>query len=71
MHILRGVGSQALPCGCLVGLYETYSGETITVVDACGSQCAELSHRLGTTIASHMRDARSSDGSANLQSKNS
>lgn len=48
--ILRGLGSRALPCGCLVGLYETYSTETVAIVDAKGAGCADAAHRVDATI---------------------
>lgn len=50
MRILRGVNSVLSPCGCLIGLYETYSGQTIAVIDARGSECPDASHRLGAVI---------------------
>ena len=50
LRILRGLGSRALPCGCLVGLYETYANETVAIVDAKGVGCAERSHRVDATI---------------------
>jgi hypothetical protein len=50
MRILRGVGSRILSCGCLAGLYETYQGTTVTVLDACGSGCGDPLHRVDTII---------------------
>jgi hypothetical protein len=51
MRVLRGVGGYLLPCGCLVGRYETYRGEVIEVIDAAASDCREPSHRTGDQIA--------------------
>jgi hypothetical protein len=42
MRILRGLGSRSLPCGCLVGIYETYDNKTIEVVDARGQGALRL-----------------------------
>ena len=50
MAILRGVGSTTLPCGCLVGFYETYDGRTIALVDARGSLCRDHAHRVDSAI---------------------
>ena len=46
MRLLRGLAGRALPCGCLVGVYETYSGGVIATVDACGPGCHRPEHRL-------------------------
>ena len=45
MRILRGIGSRLLPCGCLVGLYETYDGKSIHMVDATSPTCRDARHR--------------------------
>ena len=45
MAILRGVSGNMLECGCLVGVYETYSGDLVRVVDAVGEACTR--HRKG------------------------
>ena len=50
MRILRGLSSQCLPCGCFVGVYETYDGEIVTILDAKGTGCRDLSHRDGKMI---------------------
>ena len=50
LRILRGLGSRALPCGCLVGIYETYASETVAIVDAKGAACAEPGHRVDSNI---------------------
>jgi hypothetical protein len=47
MRLLRGLGSQLLPCGCLAGVYETYAGETVAIIDARGEQCEDAVHRVG------------------------
>ena len=50
MRILRGLGSRSLPCGCLVGVYETYATETVAVIDAKGSMCTNTEHRVDSPI---------------------
>jgi len=54
MRILRGVGSRVLPCGCLIGLYETYDGKTIAVVDARAASCGDVAHRVNATVSSNV-----------------
>jgi hypothetical protein len=46
LRILRGLDSRALPCGCLVGVYETYAAETVAIIDAKGPECADRTHRI-------------------------
>jgi len=50
MRLLRGLGSQLLPCGCLAGIYETYAGSVVTIVDARGPECQEDMHRVGEAM---------------------
>ena len=50
MRILRGVSSRLLPCGCLTGVYETYDGEIVVIVDARGPTCADTAHADGNLI---------------------
>jgi hypothetical protein len=50
MRILRGLSSKWLPCECLVGVYETYDGLVVTIVDAKGTGCADASHRNGRVV---------------------
>lgn len=50
MRILRGLGSRSLPCGCLIGIYETYDSKTIAIVDARGSGCMDGSHRVDAAV---------------------
>ena len=57
-RILRGVGSRGLPCGCLVGVYETYTNETVAIIDAKGSACTEQTHRVDSSIAVDESDVR-------------
>jgi hypothetical protein len=50
LRILRGLGSRALACGCLVGFYETYANETVAIVDAKGAGCTDPEHRVDSSI---------------------
>jgi hypothetical protein len=50
MRLLRGVAGRVLPCGCLVGIYETYDGTVVATIDACGSSCRETGHQLHTRM---------------------
>jgi hypothetical protein len=50
MRIMRGLSSRFLPCGCLAGIYETYDGEVVGVLDARGPACADRSHDLGNRV---------------------
>ena len=38
------VGSRVLPCGCLAGVYETWSNQQVTIVDAHGQVCTLPAH---------------------------
>jgi len=46
MRFLRGLGGRVLPCGCLVGVYETYNGSVVSTVDARGPECGVADHQL-------------------------
>ena len=50
MRILRGLSSKWLACECLVGVYETYDGHVVTIVDAKGTGCEDASHRTGQIV---------------------
>ena len=50
MRILRGLSSRFLPCGCLAGVYETYDGEIVTIVDVKAAGCAEVTHEEGKPL---------------------
>jgi hypothetical protein len=51
-RILRGLWSARLACGCSVGVYETYAGAVINVVDAHHPGCARQDHREGQPVGS-------------------
>jgi hypothetical protein len=50
MRILRGLSSKTLPCGCLAGVYETYDGQVVAIVDAKSTGCPNRSHVIGKII---------------------
>jgi hypothetical protein len=50
MRILRGLSSRFLPCGCLTGVYETYDGTVVGILDAKSDACRIASHRNGKKI---------------------
>ncbi len=47
LRILRVVGSRSLDCGCFVGVYETYEGTAVEIVEERGPGCANDSHQEG------------------------
>lgn len=49
MRILRAVASEAHQCGCLLGIYETYDGEIVRLVDEVGDGCS--THFQGQRLA--------------------
>ena len=50
MRILRGLRSTVLPCGCLAGVYETYDGDVITLIDTAEASCPDDRHKDGAHI---------------------
>jgi hypothetical protein len=50
MRIRLALNSYSRPCGCLVGVYETYAGEVVEIVDARGEECRDRSHRRGARL---------------------
>lgn len=59
MRLMRGLSSHLLPCGCLAGIYETYAGTTVAIVDAHGELCTLAKHRAGEAL-----ERLESDGAA-------
>jgi hypothetical protein len=51
MRFLRGLAGKALPCGCLVGVYETYNGGIVATIDARGAQCRHPDHSLHEIVS--------------------
>ena len=50
MRILRGLTSRVLPCGCVAGVYETYDGHVVTLLDERGAACQTDTHEKGTRL---------------------
>jgi hypothetical protein len=50
MRVLRVVAGWHLRCGCFVGLYETYRGPVVPVIDETGRSCRDPAHRRGHVI---------------------
>jgi len=51
MHRIRlTLAGFALPCGCVGGVYETYSGAIIRLLDVRASRCTDEQHRQGAEI---------------------
>jgi len=50
MRILRGLTSRLLPCGCISGVYETYDGAVVTLLDDRGANCTETAHVTGEEL---------------------
>jgi hypothetical protein len=50
MRILKGLSSRRLPCGCLVGIYETYHAEVVVVLDSRGEACSNDEHVPGRRV---------------------
>jgi hypothetical protein len=50
MRILRGLTSRLLPCGCIAGIYETYDGRVVTLLDERQSTCQDPNHVDGEEI---------------------
>jgi hypothetical protein len=61
MAILRGLSSRLLSCGCLAGVYETYEGDVVTIVDARGPACKNPTHVDGKTLPGDNADAATRD----------
>jgi hypothetical protein len=50
MQILRGLSSKILPCRCLVGVYETYDGDVVGILDAKSGMCSVAAHENGKQV---------------------
>jgi len=46
-RILRGLTSERLACGCVRGVYETYDGRVVAVIDVLGDRCRVSRHEQG------------------------
>ena len=50
MRILKGLRSTVLPCGCVAGVYETYDGRVVTLIDTANASCADPAHKDGSEL---------------------
>ena len=50
MRILRGLTSRLLSCGCMAGVYETYDGEIVALLDERQSTCTNPQHVYGDPV---------------------
>lgn len=50
MRLLRGLAGKVLPCGCLVGVYETYDGKVVATIDARGQRCRAAEHKVRAVL---------------------
>jgi len=50
MRLLQILRSRLLDCGCLVGVYETYAGQTVEIVDFHAHDCIEPTHKPGVVL---------------------
>jgi hypothetical protein len=56
--ILRVLRGARLACGCIAGVYETYGGVTVAVIDEAHADCRLAQHRNGC-----MMDIEAGEGS--------
>lgn len=50
MRILKGLSSRLLSCGCVAGIYETYDGQVVTLLDERSRECNDRNHENGNRI---------------------
>ncbi len=50
MRILRGLTSRVLSCGCVAGVYETYDGDIVVLLDDRQATCANPLHQRGNPV---------------------
>ena len=52
------LSGRVLPCGCLVGSYETWEGSVVDVLDAHDERCHEAAHADNAIVRyAHAADA--------------
>ena len=49
-RLRRCVRGMTLPCGCLTGVYETYAGGVVAVVDVVGPSCNTPGHARNVVV---------------------
>jgi hypothetical protein len=57
MRIMRGLSSRVLTCGCLAGVYETYDGEIVGILDARDASCGDPRHQPGAAVSRRRAEA--------------
>jgi hypothetical protein len=62
-RILRGLTGRRLDCGCVLGVYETYDGRVVTVLDERSGGC-HRPHDNEATPADSNRGSSSMSASA-------
>jgi hypothetical protein len=53
------LGGRVLPCGCLVGSYETWRGDVVDVLDAHDARCRERVHAIDSIVRYSQRSRAS------------
>ena len=64
MRILRGLTSRLLPCGCLAGVYETYDGAVVALLDDRTPGCTIAAHVDGNEVPEFVMTHDSPDSEA-------
>jgi hypothetical protein len=59
--ILRVLRGASLPCGCVAGIYETYTGTTVAVIDEAHAECRVADHRNGHMISIEAKEGPRQD----------
>lgn len=62
VRILKGLCGRVLACGCMAGVYETYDGAVVTIIDVPGASCPEREHVSGNIVPSVAELSRASAG---------
>ena len=50
MRILKGLSGRVLACGCVAGVYETYDGAVVMIIDAPAPSCGQAGHESGNIV---------------------
>jgi hypothetical protein len=69
MSILRLLANRPLPCGCVVGIYETYAGPLQWVVDAQAEECMNPAHRPGRSVSPQKQSDLMPRGTGGVQKR--
>jgi hypothetical protein len=57
-RVQRALRGDRLPCGCIVGVYELYSGLVLSVVDVSDAACRDAGHRPHSVLPGAEDEAR-------------